>query len=195
MGQKEGEPVEKETFVRVRELIPDIRVELPYAGTDNFMGQAVYDFSDAWLRRGTALRLAEAQRILREQGFGLKILDAFRPVAAQFVMWEVLPNSDFVADPTKGYSNHSRGSAVDVTLVTAEGSEVPMPCPFDEFSSRADRDYSQAPPQAAANALRLERAMEQAGFRPYFSEWWHFSDRDVYPVELEFSPKDHAPAK
>ena len=182
--------MEKETFVRVRNLIPDILVELPYATERNFMGRAVYDFSDAWLRRGTALRLAEAQRTLREQGFGLKILDAFRPPAAQFVMWEVLPDSDFVADPTKGYSNHSRGNAVDVTLVTASGEDLPMPCPFDEFSSRADRDYSDDPPEAAANALRLERAMEQAGFKPYFSEWWHFADMDIYPVELCFSPKD-----
>ena len=179
----------KNEFVRVRDLIPDILVELPYATEDNFMGRAVYGFTDAWLRRGTALRLAEAQRILRLQGFGLKILDAFRPPAAQFVMWDVLPDSDFVANPHKGYSNHSRGNAVDVTLVTAAGEDVPMPCPFDEFSQRASRDYSDDPPDVAANALRMEQAMEQAGFRPYISEWWHFADADVYPVELEFEPK------
>lgn len=177
-------------FVRVRDKIPDIFVELPYATADNFMGRAVYDFTEAWLRQGTVNRLAAAQESLRRRGLGLKIWDAFRPPAAQFVMWETLPDDNFVANPHKGFSNHSRGNAVDVTLVTAEGTELPMPTAFDDFSPRAGRDYTGLEDERAENARLLERTMEETGFQPYFGEWWHFADQDVYPVELEFVPVD-----
>lgn len=178
-----------EQFVLVRDHIPDIVVDLPYATADNFMGRAVYPFSEAWLRYGTVKRLAAAQEALKSRGFRLKIWDAFRPPAAQFVMWETYPHSGFVADPHKGYSNHSRGNTVDVTLVTPEGHEVVMPTCFDDFSPNANRDYSDIDdPQAVANVLLLETIMEQAGFKPYFGEWWHFADRDIYDVEHTFVP-------
>ena len=189
-AEKNGGQQSGERFVRVRDVIPDILVELPYATPDNFMGRAVYGFTDAWLRQGTANKLAKVQAVLRAQGLGLKIWDAFRPPAAQFVMWEVLPDDDFVADPHKGFSNHSRGNTVDVTLVTAEGEELPMPTAFDDFSPRANRDYSGLDGERAENVRLLERMMEEAGFKPYFGEWWHFADRDVYPVEREFVPTD-----
>ena len=178
-----------ETFVRVTDYIPDIRVDLRYAAADNFTGQTIYDFTEAWLRYGTVRKLAKAQETLAAQGYGLKIWDAFRPPAAQFVMWEICPNDDYVADPTQGFSNHSRGNTVDVTLTTAEGEELVMPTEFDDFSGKADRDYSDVDdPEAVANVLILEQAMEEAGFNPYVGEWWHFVDSDRYPVEEEFQP-------
>ena len=42
--------------------------------------------------------------------------------------------------------------------------------------------------EAAINALLLEEAMIEAGFKPYSSEWWHFSDTDSYEVEENFTP-------
>ena len=181
---------ENSEFVRVRDYIPDLLVELPYATPDNFMGRAVYSFSDAWLRLGTVKRLCRVQETLKRQGLGLKILDAFRPPAAQFVMWDVLPDDEFVANPNKGFSNHSRGNAVDVTLVDTEGKELPMPTEFDDFSPRAGRAYRGPDEKRTENMLLLERTMEAEGFRPYSGEWWHFADVDVYPVELEFMPQD-----
>lgn len=170
-------------LVRVKDYAPDVYVELPYAGTDNFMGRAVYDFEEAYLRKGTALRLAKAQKLLLEQGYSLKIWDAWRPMSAQFAMWEACPNGDYVADPTHGGSSkHNRGSAVDVTLVTREGAELPMPTGFDEFEAGPDRNYEKYGPEAAANARRLENAMVRAGFVPYENEWWHYNDKDQYPV-------------
>lgn len=170
-------------LVRVADCAPTVYVDLKYAGTDNFMGEAVYDFDEAWLRRGTALRLARAQELLLAQGRSLKIWDAWRPMSAQFRMWEVCPNDDYVADPTRGGSSkHNRGSAVDVTLVAADGSPLPMPTEFDDFAAGPDRDYDKYGPEAAANARTLEAAMVEAGFLPYYNEWWHFNDRDPYPV-------------
>lgn len=177
-----------DTFVRVRDYIPDIKVELKYAAADNFTGQVIYGFTDAWLRYSTVEKLANAQALLREQGYSLKIWDAFRPHAAQHKLWEVCPNDDYVADPNTGCSPHTRGNTVDVTLVTADGKPLEMPSEFDDFSDRANRDYSGAGEAAAAHAAALEQAMRRSGFNPYFQEWWHFVDQESYEPELEFIP-------
>ena len=59
---------ENEAFVRVRDYIPKITVDLRYATADNFTGQVIYTFSDAYLRYGTVKKLAPAQETLAEQG-------------------------------------------------------------------------------------------------------------------------------
>ena len=179
---------EKETFVQVESWLPDVRTELRYATENNFTGQIIYTFSDAWLRYGTVQKLAKAQELLAEQGYSLLIWDAFRPTAAQWKLWEVFPDPVYVANPEKGYSSHSRGNTVDVTLVTLDGELVEMPTEFDDFTSLADRDYSDVPEEATQNALLLESVMTDCGFKPYNGEWWHFSDTDAYPVEESFVP-------
>lgn len=176
-------------FVRVTDYLPEIRVDLRYAGEDNFTGQVIYSFSGAYLRYGTLEKLSAAQETLAEAGYGLLLWDAFRPTAAQFRLWEVCPDPAYVANPRRGFSSHSRGNTVDLTLVTPEGGAVEMPTGFDDFSPLADRDYSDVPETAAANARLLESAMTAAGFRPYQGEWWHFTDTDDYPVEEDFSPE------
>jgi len=178
-----------ETFVRVIDHIPDIAVDLRYATADNFTGKVIYSFRDAWLRYGTVCKLADAQRRLRALGYSLLIWDAFRPAAAQFKLWEVFPVSGFVANPEKGFSPHTRGHTVDVTLITLAGTPVEMPSEFDDFSPRANRDYTDATKEAASNALLMERIMSDCGFHPYSEEWWHFVDLDSYPVEESFIPR------
>lgn len=177
-----------EAFVPVADYIPDIRVDLRYATADNFTGEVIYPFTDAYLRYGTVKKLAAAQESLQAQGYGLLIWDAFRPVSAQFALWEICPDSRYVADPNKGFSSHSRGNTVDVTLVSLDGGAVAMPTDFDDFSAKADRDYSDVDGEAASHAAVLERAMTEAGFRPYSGEWWHFSDAERYDVETAFAP-------
>lgn len=177
-----------DAMVRVRDYIPDIVVELRYATEDNFTGQKIYNFTDAWLRYGTVKKLMKVQAELREKGLCLKIWDAFRPTAAQFRLWEICPDPVYVSNPNNGFSSHSRGNTVDVTLVYADGAELTMPTGFDDFSALADRDYSDCGQEAADNARFLEELMEACGFRPYFGEWWHFSDETAYEVETEFLP-------
>lgn len=173
---------DSDELVRVSDYIPGIYIELRYATENNFTGEVIYDFDEAYLRYGTVLKLARAQEALSELGFSLKIWDAFRPVEAQFTLWSVCPNSAYVANPYTGCSSHSLGSTVDATLVAADGSEIPMPTDFDDFSLLADRDYSDVSAVAAENAKTLENAMTAAGFDPYYNEWWHFSDAAGYSV-------------
>ncbi len=186
----EQSPVPSDTdFVRVLDYIPTAIVDLKYATSDNFTGQVIYSFTDAYLRYGTVRKLMAVQEKLAEQGLCLKILDAFRPVEAQFKLWEAFPDPNYVANPNKGHSSHSKGNAADVTLVYADGSEVNMPTAFDDFSGLADRDYTDADPDAAANALLLETVMLDCGFTAYSNEWWHFTDTTAYPVEESFLPR------
>ena len=176
-------------LVRVLDYIPQIRQALAYATVNNFAGQRIYDFTDAYLRYGTVKKLAKVCEELAEQGIGLKIWDGFRPVAAQAKLWEICPDATFVSHPVTGNRAHCRGSAVDVTLVDLEtGEELPVPTGFDNFTAYADRDYSDCSPEAAENARLLEQTMEKYGFKPYYAEWWHFSDTDEYPVDEYFDP-------
>ena len=175
-------------FVLVIDYLPDIQVDLKYAGSDNFTGQVIYDFTEAYLRYGTLEKLSAAQEALAAQGYSLLIWDAFRPAEAQFRLWEVCPDPVYVANPERGFSSHSRGNTVDVTLVLPDGSPVEMPTGFDDFSPLADRDYGDVPEDAAAHAQLLEDVMSDCGFKPYSGEWWHFSDTDSYPVEEDFVP-------
>lgn len=177
-----------EEFVRVRDYIPDIVVDLKYATEDNFTGTVIYDFSDAYLRYGTVKKLAGVQEELESRGMGLKIWDAFRPVSAQFRLWEICPDATYVANPNTGFSSHSRGNTVDITLVYADGTELSMPTGFDDFSEKADRDYSDCDEISASNALLLENLMIEYDFKPYSGEWWHFSDQTVYEVDETFEP-------
>lgn len=187
----EPEPVpepEPADLVPVTDYVPGVRVDLKYASEDNFTGQVIYGFTEAHLRYGTVQKLAAAQEALAAEGYSLLIWDAFRPAESQFRLWEVCPNPVYVANPEKGFSSHSRGNTVDVTLVLADGSPVEMPTEFDDFSPLADRDYSDVPEAAASHARLLEDVMTDCGFKPYSGEWWHFSDTDSYPVEEDFVP-------
>lgn len=167
---------ESNPLVRVKDIIPSVYVELVYATPNNFMGQCIYTFREAYLRLNTAKKLETAQSFLLERGYSIKILDAFRPVEAQFKLWEIMPNDDFVANPNKGFSKHSRGCSVDITLVTKAGEELEMPSPFDDFTGKGKREYSNASPDARKHILLLEEAMRIAGFNAYINEWWHFND-------------------
>lgn len=177
----EPEPADGE-LVLVRDYIPGIFIDLKYATTDNFTGRVIYDSDEAYLRYGTVKKLLCAQNELSGRGLSLKIWDAYRPVSAQFKLWEICPNPVYVSDPNNGYSKHSRANTVDITLVTDTGKSIPMPSGFDDFTSLADRDYSDVSAEAAENARLLENVMVENGFVPYSGEWWHYSDSVAYDV-------------
>jgi len=177
-----------EDFVLVKNYIPDIVVDLRYATDNNFTNQKIYDFSDAWLRYGTVKKLASVQKELKEFGLYLKIWDGFRPPSAQYKLWNACPDPTYVSDPNMGFSSHSRGNTVDITLVYADGTELRMPTLFDDFSGLADRDYSDCDSEAAQNAIFLEELMKKHGFKPYAGEWWHFTDNQQYLVDASFEP-------
>ena len=183
----EKEP-EDDEYVLVNKYIPDIYVELMYATDNNFTGVRIYDFTDAYLRYGTVKKLANVQKELKEQGYSLKIWDAYRPFEAQQKLWEVYPDPNYVANPADGMKKHNLGGTVDMTMVAADGSIIPMPTEFDDFSLKADRDYSDIEDEEAVkNVMILQNAMENNGFTGYQGEWWDYSDTVEYEA-VDFEP-------
>ena len=183
----EKEP-EDDEYVLVNKYIPDLYVELMYATDNNFTGVRIYDFTDAYLRYGTVKKLANVQKELKEQGYSLKIWDAYRPFEAQQKLWEVYPDPNYVANPANGMKKHNLGGTVDITMVAADGSVISMPTEFDDFSLKADRDYSDIEDEEAVkNVMILQNAMENNGFTGYQGEWWDYSDTVEYEA-VDFEP-------
>lgn len=175
-------------MVQVVDIIQDICLDIRYATAENFTGEVIYESAEAYLRRGTAEKLAKAQEELEELGYSLTIWDAWRPVAAQFALWRVCADARYVADPFNGFSGHCRGNTVDITITTLDGESVELPSGFDDFSALADRDYTDVSEAAAANARLLEDVMTRAGFAGYSAEWWHYTDTDAYEVVEALGP-------
>lgn len=165
-----GEPA----VVEATELIPDLVVDLRYATEDNFLKRAVYP-ADArcMLLKDTAQRLKKAADVLRPKGYRLKVYDCYRPRAVQYEMWKIMPQPGYVANPKFG-SNHNRGAAVDLTLVTTEGAAVEMPTPFDDFTRAAHHGYTGGTEASRKHREVLREAMEGVGFKRNPMEWWHY---------------------
>ena len=164
-------------LVRILDVCPNVMVDLQYFGPNNFFQKALYDSPEAWILAETACKLQRASGNAEQKGFILVILDAYRPLSVQQTMWDILPDSNFVAPMTRG-SIHNRGAAVDVTLADTSRTPVPMPSQFDEFSERASHTYQEGPPECLANREQLRAIMENAGFTAYNAEWWHYTDSD-----------------
>ncbi len=165
-----------DNLVDIRAVDPTIVVELRYASPQNITGRALYPADmPALVRPRTAARLARAQAFLRKYHFGLKIWDAYRPLAAQMELWQRTHNGSFVADPLTGNGSlHTWGVAVDATMVDADGREVAMPSGFDEFTPKAKLRYHGDDPVVRRHLKILQAAMREGGFYGMRTEWWHF---------------------
>lgn len=165
-----------DNLVKIQSVDPTILVELRYATKRNITGHPLYPLDmPALVRPGTAARLARAQAFLRTRGYGLKIWDAYRPLAAQMKLWEKTHKGTFVADPSDGDGSlHTWGVAVDATLVDPNGQEAAMPSHFDEFTPEAKLRYDGNDPAVKSHLRLLQTAMRQGGFYGTPTEWWHF---------------------
>lgn len=185
VSQESSEPTYVPTddeLVLITDYLPDIVLDIRYATENNFTEKVIYESSDAYLRYGTLKKLIEVENELNSLGYRLLIWDAYRPTAAQWKLWEVCPDPNFVSDPNNGYSSHSRGNTVDVTIIRMDKSNAEMPSGFDEFGTKADRDYSDVSVTAAENAKLLEDIMIKHGFSGYRKEWWHYTDTVKYEI-------------
>ncbi len=165
-----------DNLVDIQAVDPTILVELRYATANNITGRALYPPGmPALVRPSTATRLAKAQAFLRARHYGLKIWDAYRPLAAQVELWEKSHDGAFVADPLTGNGSlHSWGVAVDATLVDEKGNDVAMPSGFDEFSPAAKLHYHGDDSVVKMHLKILQAAMRHGGFYGMRTEWWHF---------------------
>lgn len=169
----------------------NVEISLSYATTDNFTGTPVYNNPVCYLHREAAEALCRAIDAARELGYGIRIYDAFRPSEAQWTLWNHTPDPDFLADPRRG-SPHSRGVAIDLTLIDAAGKALEMGTAFDAFTPLSHHGNTDIPVTAQHNRLVLLGLMTQAGWDFYRNEWWHyqlFNSRDYPLVSNDDVPK------
>ena len=170
-------------IVDMKEVNPRLIIAMKYATEDNFAKKRLYDSNTCFLRKSTAAKLDAVQKELEGMNLGLKALDCYRPLAVQRILWTILPDERYVADPKKG-SRHNRASSVDVTLVDSKAKELQMPTAFDDFSPRAHHHYQDLPDEAIRNRELLKSLMEKAGFIPLPEEWWHYDDEKWMQFEI-----------
>ena len=160
-----------------------VQIEMIYATADNLAGKVIYPTARCQLHRDAAACLRKAVELAALAGFTLRIYDAYRPPYAQFLLWEALPNGDYVRDPHLG-SHHSRGVAVDLTLVDGNDQPLDMGTAFDAMHDKSHQFYPDLPVNVQRNRLLLLGIMLSAGFQAIPTEWWHFElpDADDYPL-------------
>ena len=197
-------------FVNVTDVVPDAILEIRYFGTYNFIGTRIdgYQEPTALMTKESADSLKAVSDELIQQGYRIKIYDAYRPQCAvdHFVRWgknldDTLMRPYFYPQVNKkdlfrlGYiaeqSSHSRGSTVDLTLFDMRTEkEVDMGATFDWFGDESHPDCGGDPEtgeyrandtltaEQFRNRMILRNAMLRHGFKPYDCEWWHFTLKD-----------------
>lgn len=169
----------------------DVEIALAYATPDNITGKPIYARAACYLHANAAEKLKAAVALAAPLGLRLRIFDAYRPTAAQWKLWEAFPSEEFVADPRKG-SPHSRGVAVDLTLLDAAGKALDMGTGFDEMRPISHHARTDIPVEAQRNRFTLMGIMSAAGWDFYKNEWWHyqlFQARDYPLIDQAALPK------
>ena len=170
----------------------DVDFALAYATADNVTGRPIYRHARCYLHEAAAERLRHAIGLAGQLGYRFRVFDAFRPTEAQWVLWNHFPDPEFVADPRRG-SPHSRGAAIDLTLLDGDGSELEMGTGFDDFRPIAHHGNTGIAPEAQRNRAILLGLMTAAGWDFYRNEWWHyqlFDARRLYPLISDRSLKN-----
>ena len=208
MDYKRTVTMDSSGFVVLADFVPGIIQEIRYYSTYNFVGDRIdgYEAPVALLSREAARALKAVAGEVNAQGYRLKVFDAYRPACAvrHFVLWGI-EDLDLRMKPyfypelekqelfKQGYiasqSSHSRGSAVDLTLLDMRtGREVDMGSPFDLFSETSHPDSTAVTEEQHENRMFLQNAMTRNGFLPIDCEWWHFALKDEpYPdIYFEF---------
>ena len=152
-------------LMSVKQIDPTIVIELHYARTSNFTKQVIYDHEAAFVHEDVAQALKSIQHELKQKGLGLKVWDAYRPLAAQWKLWHVVPDPRYVSDPRKG-GRHTRGTAVDVTIIElSSGEELDMGTDFDNFTPQAWSTCTDLPQSVLDNRKLLTDIMQKRGFK------------------------------
>ncbi len=162
---------------------PTLLAEQMWATSSTLVLEPIYEKPRLLLRPSVAERIVRIEKRLFEEGYRLKLYDAYRPLSVTQRLWKLHPDSRYLAMPTVG-SRHNRGAAVDITLTDLEGNDLEMPSSYLCFDERAHRNYQGMSDQARENMGLLTQAMLAEGFTSIVEEWWHFDAPgwSAYPV-------------
>ena len=198
----EDKTLDASGFVLLSDYVPQVVQEIRYFSTYNFVGDRIdgYEEPIALITKEAARALKSVSNEMLVKGYRIKVFDAYRPAVAvkHFIYWAI-EDTDIRMKPyfypevekqnlfELGYiakeSSHSRGSAIDLTLIDMNtGKEIDMGSSFDMFSEVSHPDYRGITDEQYDNRMFLQSAMIRNGFAPIDCEWWHFSLADEpYP--------------
>ena len=177
---------ERNTLINIKKFIPDITLDLKYRTPNNFTKTKLYkNATTTFLRKDVASALQAVNNELRNSGFGLKIFDAYRPYSVTKLMWDIVHDERYVANPLNG-SGHNRGISVDLTLIDLKTeSELKMGTAFDNFTDSAHHSFTKnLPSEIIVNRSLLKSTMEKFGFKSLETEWWHYSWKSVEKYDV-----------
>ena len=160
-----------------------IEIDLLYATKKNFTGKQIYKKKDCYLHKSSIPFFEKSIDLAKKINLKLKIFDAFRPAEAQWKLWEHTPDENFIANPKKG-SPHSRGVAIDLTLIDKKNRELDMGTEFDSFSKKSFHGNVKISKKAQKNRFVLLGIMVAAGWDFYKNEWWHYQLFDSRKYKL-----------
>ena len=181
----------KNNLKDIRLYIPDVDIHLVFATPDNILGEVLYARAVPLLQKETIKKLKEAAEMFAQDGYTIRIYDAYRPLSVQKKLFDMVQNAKYIANPeTANASNHNHGSAVDISLIDADGNELDFPCPVHTLNESANRDNPDWTDEQKANVEYLTEVMQSCGFTKISSEWWHFADSNsnAYMItDIDFS--------
>lgn len=193
-----GAELKEAKLVEIQSINPTISVKLFLATGINPLHLKLHDDTvKAYALEDVAFELDAIQKELATQGLGLEIVDAFRPMWAQKLMWDAVLKmnlehpDDYISDPFVEFGRHTRGTAVDVRIITlSDGNPIPLP-PF-VFAPPAHQNYNgpELTQEQIDNREFLKHLMMKHGFTTISHEWWHFDYknwRNYKPLNYQFS--------
>lgn len=183
-----------EGFIYLDEAVSGVYWDAKYASPDNFTGAPVdgYEANRVACSEQMAAALKQARDLAARQGLRLLIWDAARPQRAvdRFVEWSKQPEDGKTRAAhypnlkktrlfSQGYvarrSGHSRGAAVDLTLLDQSGEALDMGGAFDLMDPISHHGARGLTKEQRENRRTLRVLMEACGFKAYKNEWWHYS--------------------
>lgn len=168
----------------MKQISNDIVLDIRYATKNNFTQRVIYDRPACYVHQDLVEPLKKVVAQLAHHQLRLKVYDCYRPLEAQFMLWEVMPDERYVANPFTTGSNHNRGTAIDATLINSDGNEIAMPTPYDTFSEEAHTTYVDLPQRVLENRTLFHTILQAQGLIPLPTEWWHFDfgKQEDYPI-------------
>lgn len=162
--------------------INGVKVRSVYGSTENCFSASLYKDSKIYVAKQLISAIENAQKQLAIQGYGLVILDGYRPWYISKLAYLALPEDKkgLLENPDQSGSIHNTGFAVDVTLYDLKtGEELELPSDFDEPSIRQYTSYAGGTARQRHLMHILRSAMEDNGFEGIEMEWWHFNYKDA----------------
>ena len=175
-----------------------------YATENNFVGRSVYpEDMSLIMNKNVWEKLIKINNELKQSNFCIKIYDAYRPIVIQKLFWEFFYeekgyyDENLVANPNKYGTHNITINAVDIFLCNLDGTNVELPCEFDDFSGKANIFFDGCSNEARKNRDLLINTAKKHGLLVNTEEWWHFYDEELkdYGMGFNFIESNFIPKK